>query len=148
MSYRMEEYNYWNDSRVIASLTAKPRQSSDGSYLIYNVGETEEGEAIDIKVPTKFCVCGVCQGRGKVVNPSIDAGGLTSEDLRDWEEGEIESYWSGGYDVQCPACKGQRVEAAPDWDRVSPEDAKIIREWEEDEEDYARTCAMERAMGC
>jgi hypothetical protein len=143
----MDNYNYWNDSRVIESMVSKPKVSTCRSFMIYEVGETEDGEPETIRVPTRFEVCPYCEGRGRHVNPSIDAGGLTQEDLRDWDDWEIEEYFSGGYDVTCTTCNGNRVVSEPDFSKISKEDAEKIRKWEREEREYAQMCAMERAMG-
>ena len=55
-----------------------------------------------------WLVCPVCNGEGKTVNPSIDAGGLTREDF-DEDPDFREDYMSGMYDITCRACNGQRV---------------------------------------
>ena len=65
-----------------------------------------------IEVRTKFEVCSMCEGSGKVTNPNIDAGGISQDDFYDDPDFE-EDYFSGRYDITCPHCNGKRVEAIP-----------------------------------
>lgn len=53
----------------------------------------------------KWLICDLCGGDGHYVNPAIDAGGLSAEDLND-DPDFAERYLSGVYDVQCHACGG------------------------------------------
>ena len=75
-----------------------------------------------------------------MVDPAIDSGGLTDVDYDD--------YMSGVYDRDCSLCDGKRITFEPDWAQVSDEDAGRIMAHEEEEENFARVCAAERAMGC
>lgn len=59
-------------------------------------------------VPFRWTTCDLCYGKGKVVNPSIDCGGLTRDDI-DHDPGFEEDYFSGLYDITCPLCNGIRV---------------------------------------
>jgi len=65
-----------------------------------------------IEVDTSFEVCPLCNGHGTVVNPGIDAGGLTREDFQN-DPDFAEEYFSGKYDVTCPQCDGHRVVPVP-----------------------------------
>jgi len=65
-----------------------------------------------IEVRTKFEVCSMCEGSGKVTSPNIDAGGISQDDFYDDPDFE-EYYFSGRYDITCPQCSGERVEAMP-----------------------------------
>ena len=68
----------------------------------------EGGLWIDIR----FDVCPLCDGRGKVVNPSIDAHGLSREDFDEDPDFE-ESYFRGDYDIPCTLCRGEKVVPVP-----------------------------------
>ena len=68
-------------------------------------------------VPAVYVVCGLCDGRGQHVNPSIDAHGLTAEDF-DMDPDFAEDYRSGAYDMVCAQCDGRRVELVPDVERM------------------------------
>jgi hypothetical protein len=71
-----EDRNYYRDRRVTARYIEKPDR------------------------PFRWEVCDLCDGEGKVVNPSIDANGLTAEDF-------AEDYFRGRYDITCPQCRGR-----------------------------------------
>lgn len=75
---------------------------------------SDEGLEEEVAVPCHFEVCSTCDGRGRYVNPSIDAHGITAEEWdRDWSYEERQEYLSGGYDVTCATCGGRRVEPVP-----------------------------------
>ena len=56
-------------------------------------------------IPHKQENCWQCDGKGTMVNPSIDAGGLTCDDFYEDPDFE-EAYFSGRFDVSCSACNG------------------------------------------
>ncbi len=97
-----EDRNYYRDPRVTAKLARVP------------------------KGPYKWIVCDLCQGKGKVVNPSIDASGLTAEDFHE-DPDLAENYRSGMYDIQCPRCGGRTTIPSPEAG---------------DEDEHAEDCAL------
>lgn len=50
-----------------------------------------------------WIICPICEGDGKYVNPSIDAGGISAETFAD-DPDFAEEYFSGMYDVACRIC--------------------------------------------
>lgn len=78
---------------------------------------------------TKWKICSVCRGDGKVVNPNIDAHGLTAEDFYD-DPDFAENYRSGSYDITCAACHGSG--------KMRPGDLERLREAAEDRRLAAR----------
>lgn len=78
----LEDRNYYLDRRV----TARRAEVPDGPY--------------------HWEVCDLCDGRGTVINPSIDANGLTGEDFAE-DPDFATDYFNGTYDVQCPRCAGR-----------------------------------------
>jgi len=117
-------------------------ESFDEKSMIATI-ETEEGET---DVPCIYEVCSVCQGRGKHVNPSIDYGGLSSEDF-DQDPDFRENYFSGMYDVPCVSCKGNRVTPEPDYPSMDKRLAKIVEEFIQDFFNEQRNSHYEREMG-
>lgn len=80
---------------------------------LYQNGEYDPEEDTEgTWVRVRFEVCPACHGRGKYVNPSIDAHGLTREDFDNDPDFE-ESYWRGDYDVVCKLCDGRNVVPVP-----------------------------------
>lgn len=63
-------------------------------------------------VRVRFEVCPLCDGRGKHVNPSIDAHGLTRDDF-DEDPDFAEDYFRGNYDIRCNLCGGEKVVPVP-----------------------------------
>lgn len=76
----IEDRNYARDPRV----TAERAQVPEG-------------------IPYHWEVCGLCRGKGTVVNPSIDASGLTAEDFAE-DPDFADAYFRGVYDIGCPRC--------------------------------------------
>jgi hypothetical protein len=115
--------------------------------------ETPEGdEEVEVKLPAKFEVCGMCRGKGTHVNPNIDGHGISEEEWNgpDWDQEEQEAYLSGRYDVQCYECHGMRVVKVVDWDHlnnVNPKLAKEYADYLDGEAEHERMCEMERRMG-
>ena len=93
-------------------------------------------------------VCGTCGGKGKHVNPSIDAGGLTHEDMYEAGPDFEEEYFSGVYDVKCYECGGRTTSPVVDTNRTPEETTKYMNSYFEDEANHRAEVAAERRMGC
>jgi len=150
----MDNYNYWMDPRVRAGMIHDPFEVLESNDRVTKVSiyssmvdpddDEDDGKKVIMEVPTRYEVCGMCEGSATVVNPSIDAGGLTQEDMYERGPEFEEEYFAGHYDVQCPECKGKRVVPLLEF----PKEVQArVDEWYADEADHARTVAMERAMG-
>lgn len=121
----IERLNYYSDSRT------RPRSEV----------EIPEG------LPTKWEVCPQCQGEGKHVNPSIDAGGLTREDFLE-DPDFMHDYMSGLHDVACNTCGGKRVVKVVDEQGADPE---LLQDYYDELEAEAADWATQRAeliAGC
>jgi len=100
-------------------------------------------ENFQIEVRTKFEVCSMCEGSGKVVNPNIDCCGLSYDDL--YEDPDFaEDYFSGRHDQICPRCKGKRVEAMPQFP-VWLND--LIEDYNREDAEYVAERCAELRMG-
>jgi hypothetical protein len=98
-------------------------------------------------VHLEWDVCGTCNGRGKHVNPSIDAHGISADEF--YEDPDFaEDYHRGVYDVQCYECGGRTTSPVIDMKRTSEETIEFMNRWFEDEASYRREVAAERRMGC
>lgn len=100
--------------------------------------EDENEDVPSVVLPSKYEVCDVCDGRGRIVNPSIDGHGITREEF-DNDPEFFDDYRRGVYDINCPECGGLRVVCVLDearctdaqiaaYDRVQAEDRAYRRE--------------------
>jgi hypothetical protein len=143
-------WNYHSDSRVLAGELADALDFEEATMTVGVTVYDNDGDSSTVRLPAKYEVCSTCGGKGSHVNPSIDAGGLTSEDF--YEDPDFaESYFSGVYDVACHACKGRRVYPTIDTDRLN--DFELAAYYVHldalaDEAAYAAEVAMERRYGC
>ena len=162
--YDWEEHNYRNDHRNTESAAqAKFDACCDKATMTYSFhwGEDENGDERSFTLPIKRVVCPTCNGEGKHVNPSIDAGGIGGddefwEDDQDWEEEDEEGnpvsrYRSGVYDVTCYTCHGNNVVLDIDLEAASISASEALEAWEDfcqDQAEYESECAAERRWGC
>ena len=130
----IERLNYIND----------PRTQGPAKIPTLYV-EHDDGTSEEIELPTHWEVCPVCDGEGKHVNPSIDAGGINPAD----EDPEfLEDYMSGVYDVVCNHCGGRTTVREVDVDAMSPE---LRQAYEDDlrfEAEYEAERRAEFLLGC
>lgn len=89
----------------------------------------DNGDEELVEFPAKYEVCGLCNGRGAHVNPSIDAHGISGEEFAEDPE-FAENYMTGVYDVACYRCGGDRVEAVVDEIKTSEELLARLHEYE------------------
>ena len=148
----LEDHNYYNDPRV--------RALSRSDYLEHDektmtaTWETEDddtGEPVVITFKTRYEVCGICDGKGRHVNPSIDASGIGSDDEfwdddEDRETGESR-YQRGDYDVDCYNCNGKRVEPVIDTRYAKKQDLERYQDMLECEGECDAISRAERAFG-
>jgi len=132
------------DSRDVESHKYKDWFSFDEKKMLLVFEDDNENE---IAIPAIFEVCGLCDGKGSHVNPSIDSNGITAEEWDDWDNEDRENYMNGGYDVPCYKCGGKRVIPGPDRDRAIPEHLEIWDENVEDMNSSAYDEYREREMG-
>ena len=99
--------------------------------------QNEDGDETEHSFPAKFAVCGECDGHGSVMNPSMANHCYTAEEFEETfhdPEDRAEYFKRGGiYDIQCPTCKGARVESVVDESRLSKEQSVLWAEFQESE---------------
>ncbi len=145
-----ENVSYEQDSRVLARREAgKVIQNFDRQTITFvgiDYREDADDEGLDLTLPAKVEVCPTCGGRGKHVNPSIDAGGLSREDF--YEDPDFaDEYMSGRYDVACYECHGRNVTLTVDESRVSADDLAVLHShWESERQSRSERLA-EMRMG-
>jgi hypothetical protein len=143
----IEERNYLNDPRTRAGqgkwYDDFDEKNMQFTYSYTNYDDEDEETEATVQFPAVYQVCSLCDGRGNVVNPSIDAGGISSEDFYDDPE-FAEDYQSGVYDITCPQCSGKRVEPIVDESRLNDEQKAAMEHMEEAarEEEYDRRTRM------
>lgn len=158
----LDRMNYYGDARVRESMKTRyfeviavhggvaiVQLTDDFIEIVLDEGDRPEWlpEGHDGAFPAKVLTdaCWQCGGKGTMVNPSIDAGGI-SGDVFDDDPDFREAYFSGAYDVTCSACRGnghsREVQLLDE--RVQA----VLDEWEADDAAHAAECAAERRMGC
>jgi hypothetical protein len=119
--FTLEDRNYYTDYRVRAREEPNWYHRFDERKMTaYVTRRNEEGEKYEHSIKCEYQICEVCQGKGSHVNPSIDCGGLSREDL-DEDPDFAEMYFDGGFDVPCYGCQGKRVVPEP----VNPEELYV-----------------------
>lgn len=169
----IENYNYWNDTRVINSMVQDDCFFVKGSSTQINMAwvedkwedwaENEEiqstfkewleqlGGSATLQYETKFEICPTCNGRGTHTNPNIDCGGITASEWEEWDPEERDHYMNGGYDVTCSHCHGKRVIQHLEYDTQNPLYnwcSERLAEHYEYEYEYAQERANELRWGC
>lgn len=130
-AFYLERMNAAHDSRVCEAAERPVLYTSD----------PETGDDIEIPLPMKWGVCPVCNGEGRHVNPSIDAGGLSAEDF-DQDPDFAEAYMAGAYDQVCNRCEGRTTVPVVNEDAIPAEQLKA---WRKQERELAECRAQERA---
>lgn len=138
----------WEGMRAKYLPGVDPADDDGGVYL----------DAVDVTVAITMCTCPVCDGRGTYVNPAIDAGGLTDEDLREFDDddggyeedddGNVvrwgNSYLDGAYDRVCNACGGEKVYPEIDREKTPAWALALADEWQNQRDDIARERESDR----
>ncbi len=89
--------------------------------------ENDDGEEIELTLPSIMEVCFRCHGHGYHLSPSIGEYGYSIEEFNESfhdDEDRLEYFSIGGkYDVICSSCKGKNVVAIVDEEHI-PEDKR------------------------
>ena len=133
----IDEINYLNDPRV--------RAKADGGRTFSVFLVDSEGYETEVVLPTHFVVCSICEGTGKHVNPSIDAGGYDPDDRYNDDE---DPYLTGVYDVVCYGCAGKNVVTEVDESRCTPEQLAAFRQDQDAEDEIRAEKYAEIRAGC
>lgn len=109
--------------------------------------ENNEGDLVELVLPTKFELCPRCKGKGSHVNPAVDGSGLTQEDFDEGGPEFRDDYMAGVYDVACHECRGKRVVAVPDWERLTEAERILWKKHVQEEADDRATIEAEIRFG-
>ena len=135
----MEERNYMMDSRTNAENAWEGYDERSGTMAISWTRYDEEHDTEEEKtlsLPARLELCDLCSGKGSVVDPSIDAGGLSQDDFYD-DPGFEEEYHGGTYDIPCPQCRGKRVVPVVNYEGLAPEQKKEFDEYQREQAEIA-----------
>lgn len=111
------------------------------------VYENDAGEEIEVDLPAKWEICGLCRGNG-THSLAIDGHGITQEERdRDWDPEEWEAYLAGEYDSTCENCEGSGKVAEVDISALDIDMQKRYTEHLTEEAAYRRICEAERKYG-
>jgi hypothetical protein len=114
----------------------------------------DNGDEVEVELPSKNEVCGRCEGHGTHLNPSIGSYAYSAEEFDEsfpTEEDKQEYFRRGGiYDVTCETCKGKSVVQVVNEEACTTEEQKehlkSYKKHLEDQAEYERECRAERRM--
>lgn len=134
----------WDEERREQWLTERAQNTQE---MLYDVN-LEEVYDVEFELPTKYEVCGRCNGEG--VHDREDWDGFTGSEWAECEPEFRKDYLDGRYDVQCTECKGKRVVPVVDESHLSDAQRKVLDLHEKDLEadwEYDSVAEQERRMG-
>lgn len=143
---RPGDYELAADGEVQVIIWAREDDLASGDFLRAWGSSVHALCERPLEVLTHYEVCPTCSGSGTVVNPSIDAGGITRETFDDDPQFERD-YFGGRFDVKCPSCTGKRVVAAVQFRGELALLGELIAEWDQAQVEDAHERARERAYG-
>ena len=132
----IDRMNYFND----------PRVNPSKARVTIEIEDPKTGEGVEIELPTKWEICDLCNGEGRHVNPSIDAGGISGEAFLE-DPDFAEDYMAGAYDVACNACGGAGKVKVPDYDQLTEDQRKALEEQQMADAAYEAERRAELIMG-
>lgn len=150
----LEERNYWNDKRVRNAQRYAHRNGDEDRMVVFlTLPDEETGDDVDHEVPARYDVCPTCEGRGRHVDPNIDASGYYPDEDDDWNDLDehdepVSPYRRGAYEVPCMTCKGKRVVLEVDTRKADPALIEAYNDYLADCEEYDAMVRAERMYGC
>ena len=135
----IERMNYWSDPRTISGMISDDSFFAKGSKTKIDMNWVAEkyddhqcdmdwnewldsmniDENQEVRCTSRWQPCSQCGGKGSMVNPSIDCGGISAQDFAE-DPDFADAYFSGHYDVQCSACRGTGEEHILEHDTSNP----------------------------
>lgn len=110
--------------------------------------ENDDGEEIELSLPSKMEVCFDCGGEGMVLTEGMRNHAYSSEEFfQEFDEEERVEYFrrGGRYDVVCPTCHGANVVSVVDEAFIHEKDKVEYAEYQKSQERKARYDAEDRA---
>lgn len=119
----------------------------------------DDGDEVELELPSKMEVCSDCQGHGSVLTEGMRGHAYTREEFEEEfdDEEDRQAYFKRGgkYDVECPTCHGKNVMPVVDEEKMPANLKAQYKEYQEYQEEADRLDAefraasrMERMMGC
>jgi hypothetical protein len=154
----LERISYYGDSRVRAALATRAFEVvavHKGAAIVQLDDElmerlVEDGDLAEehdgvFHATVSSSKCYGCDGKGTMVNPAIDAGGISSRDFQE-DPDFAEAYFSGAYDVRCSECggSGHNQDATIVDERID----RLVRDYLDEAEGYDAERLAEMRMGC
>ena len=96
-------------------------------WRLQNLPRLPKKEPVELYHEHTKIVCPRCDGEGTVLNPEIGGATFTAEDFED-DPDLADNLKSGVYDVQCPACKGNKVITEGDYKEWSDAEAERMQD--------------------
>lgn len=132
--------------RVAAEVVESLSEQIEYDHCTMQIKVYDEDNDVEYILKARYDVCGTCNGRGQVVNPSIDENGLTQADFDEDPDFRVE-YCRGTYDITCPECDGLRVVLVPEDGANNPASLEAYERVTQGAWRYAAERAREREMG-
>jgi hypothetical protein len=115
-------------------------------FIVYlEDGDGEEDQALSFDFPLVWQICGQCRGEG---TSCAYLGSYTSSEMDEAGQEFREDYMNGVYDKPCPECKGSGKVQEIDWDKLTPDQQKMVIDDAEAEAQYQAEIDAERRAGC
>ncbi len=115
--------------------------------------ENDDGDEITVDFPTRWEICGDCQGEGTTYLgwAAADQPAFTREDFEDEGPDFMEEYIGGVYDKECPTCDGTGKVREIDEDVAESKYPVAFKAYLDDcksEADYRAMVRAEQRFGC
>lgn len=114
------------------------------SKPIITIFDDEDNE---IKLPTKWAICGTCNGEGR---HSQRFGAMTESEFYgpDWDCDSREAYMRGDYDAACEDCDGSGKVKVVNREALGADQLAALEKAEDDDYEWRAEIEAERRMGC
>jgi hypothetical protein len=106
--------------------------------------DNDEGSSEEVTLPAKYEVCWRCQGAG--VHDCWE-GGMTSDEMYEQGPEFVDDYFDGVYDTRCTVCRGERVLAEVDRNRLTAEMRARYDKHVQQRAEWEAELAHEQRMG-
>lgn len=111
--------------------------------------ESRDGAHVEAILPTRWEICGCCDGEGTTSSAvECDGGGFTASEWAEQDHDSREDYLAGQYARACDECRGSGKGRVLDHDRLTDEQAEALHDQSEADDYIDAEMAAERRFGC